>query len=353
MKKERNSSFELLRIISMILIVIHHFSLYTDFNVRTEFSVSKITMEILQSGGKIGVDIFVLIGSYFLIGKKFKYRRPVYLLVETIFYFYAILILSIIFKLPVLDYTSIVSIIFPFPKEYWFVVHYFMLLVTTPILNIVINKINKYQYEIMLATVAIFWVIIPTFLNEKMGYSEYTLFISLYFGAGYLRLYPPNFIENQRLLIKLTSLSLILTILSIVSLNILGIKVDAALAHSTYFLEANRFLTITNSLGIFCLFRNISIHSKMINKIATTSFGVYLIHENVILRKVIWGAVTSIGKKLSIPLFLYGILASLTVYLLCVAVDLLKQVALGKILESVTEKISYNIKKIIDRHIFE
>lgn len=36
-------------------------------------------------GGKVGVDIFVMIGAYFLVGKSFKFKRIVKLILMIIF----------------------------------------------------------------------------------------------------------------------------------------------------------------------------------------------------------------------------------------------------------------------------
>ena len=73
MAKERSSNFELLRIVSMIGIVFHHFLNYSlGYN---EFTYDTITPNsafaaIFYLLGKIGVNIFVLISGYFLIESK-------------------------------------------------------------------------------------------------------------------------------------------------------------------------------------------------------------------------------------------------------------------------------------------
>lgn len=59
LKRHRYSNIELLRIISMILIVAHHFSVHGGFDFSsTSFSVNRLYIQFLAMGGKIGVDIF-------------------------------------------------------------------------------------------------------------------------------------------------------------------------------------------------------------------------------------------------------------------------------------------------------
>lgn len=67
----RNSSIELLRIISMILIVFHHFAFHGGFKWQTNsVTISHFWYNFIYGGGKIGVNIFVLISGYFLIDRK-------------------------------------------------------------------------------------------------------------------------------------------------------------------------------------------------------------------------------------------------------------------------------------------
>ncbi len=66
--EQRQSSIELLRIIAMILIVAHHFEIHGGFAYPQDaVSVNRIWMQFISSGGKVGVNIFVLLSGYFLV----------------------------------------------------------------------------------------------------------------------------------------------------------------------------------------------------------------------------------------------------------------------------------------------
>lgn len=86
LQKERNSSFELLRIISMFLIVMHHYSVHGGFDFMIPFSMKLYFVQCLVMGGKLGVNLFVLISGYFLCKSDFKWKRIIKLEVEVIFY---------------------------------------------------------------------------------------------------------------------------------------------------------------------------------------------------------------------------------------------------------------------------
>ncbi len=85
---KRNINIELLRIISMLLIVIYHyqareFGLYVIGN--DQLGDPQLLPElILHSFGKLGVPIFVFISGYY--GIKFKDKRLWELIIMTFFY---------------------------------------------------------------------------------------------------------------------------------------------------------------------------------------------------------------------------------------------------------------------------
>lgn len=74
--KERESNFELLRIVAMVLIVLHHFSVHSNFVYETSvWSFNHLFIQFIYFGGKVGVDCFVLISGYFLIMQRFKLKK--------------------------------------------------------------------------------------------------------------------------------------------------------------------------------------------------------------------------------------------------------------------------------------
>lgn len=79
-KNIRSSNFELLRIVAMFMIVLHHCTVHGVFSYwhnNTTFihHINNFLCSFLASGGKIGVTIFVLISGYFLCMQDFKISR--------------------------------------------------------------------------------------------------------------------------------------------------------------------------------------------------------------------------------------------------------------------------------------
>ena len=94
--KLRNSSFELLRIISMLLIVAHHFVVHGKFDLTSMFNKNIFFLQSLSMFGKLGVNLFVLISGYFSCMQPspphIKFSKLIKLEIEVIFY--SILILQ-------------------------------------------------------------------------------------------------------------------------------------------------------------------------------------------------------------------------------------------------------------------
>lgn len=87
---QRDSGLELLRIAAMLLIVCHHFSVHSALPLGGGYTGSHpfnvLWAQWLAFGGKLGVDIFVMISGYFLITKCAHIKSILRLILTTAFY---------------------------------------------------------------------------------------------------------------------------------------------------------------------------------------------------------------------------------------------------------------------------
>lgn len=74
-KKTRESNIEMLRIIAIFFILLHHYALYNSLYNLEVSNINKYIGIILFSLGKIGVNIFILITGYFSIQKNFSIKN--------------------------------------------------------------------------------------------------------------------------------------------------------------------------------------------------------------------------------------------------------------------------------------
>lgn len=73
MSKQRQSSFELLRILSMVLIVLAHMAGHGKFAIRAA-GVNLYIAQFFECGGKFWSSVLVVLGAYFCITRGVRFR---------------------------------------------------------------------------------------------------------------------------------------------------------------------------------------------------------------------------------------------------------------------------------------
>lgn len=290
--KSRESNIELLRIVAMLLIVAHHFAMHSGFNFNEEIiTVNRLWIQFIEIGGKLGVNIFILISGYFLIDSTERKTSKVIKLWIQIFT-YSILTLtiySIIGRNPV-GLKEIIKSILPITfREMWFASSYFVLYLISPYINGFLKSMDKKTYQRMIALLTICWCIIPTFSNKDFESNDLIWLIYLYSIAGYIRMYvPKNKIKGKKS-IALSIIIIILTYLSVILFDILGMRSSFFASNTTYFYEMKKLPMVLTAIFIFVGFLKLNIgHNKFINNIAGTTFGIYLLHDNKYIRPLLW-----------------------------------------------------------------
>ena len=72
-KQKRDMNFELLRIVSMILIISSHYIIHSTILDEVEqFSFNYFFIEIIRALTRISVGLYVLITGYYMIKSKIK-----------------------------------------------------------------------------------------------------------------------------------------------------------------------------------------------------------------------------------------------------------------------------------------
>lgn len=146
--KQRNSALELLRIVSMLMIVFHHFSIYGGFDWgNNSLTVPHFWYNFIASGGKLGVNVFVLISGYFLINDKCVFvnlRKVLKLLGQLPVYSVVIFSIFAACSKATVDYGAITKVLFPVTHEtWWFASTYFVLFLLHPFFNVGLRALKK------------------------------------------------------------------------------------------------------------------------------------------------------------------------------------------------------------------
>lgn len=322
MQDNRSSNFELLRIFSMLLIILHHFSVHGSW--VSGILQNDVVIGLLASGGKLGVNLFVMISGYFLISSSFKIQSLLKVYFSTLFYSLIIGVTFIITQ-PSFDmsFENIRQIIFPLIfNEYWFVSVYIALLLISPFLRLLAKSMSKSGYGKLLLICAIILSVLPWVTNKSLSPGNIAWFAFLFLLAGYIRTYSLN--------IK-TSLSLIYLLAALLMLFGLVVFSVAAGKSVMRYAAMNSFLILVLSACIILLFSRINIGSIIwINRLSAGSFSVYLIHDNPFIREWLWPHFAWLNNTNPLTIFSFAIVLSLIIYLGCALIDIIRQEAIDQ-----------------------
>lgn len=198
--KVRNSNFELLRIISIVMIIVFHLCLYTDF-VYSSLSVNKMLVDIFIVLGEIGVNCFLFISGYYLVESEFKSLRVIKFELELLFYSILISLFVMILRGEMIAKTELVQMFVPFTTQsWWFASCYMILLMLCPFVNIMIKNLTRKQHRELIILCLVIWSVIPTFTGflvnnteSAMYFTRVIWFFVIYVTAAYIRVYNVEF----------------------------------------------------------------------------------------------------------------------------------------------------------------
>lgn len=356
-KKMRSSNLELLRIVSMFFIVSSHFGVHGGFNLMEKpFIINKIIVQ-LNSAGKFGVNLFVLITGYFLITGKFSLKKLINLMFETWFYSIFIMLIFLIFPLGInVGIKSVIKSCLPIIySSYWFITTYIILYIFVPFINSFINKISQKEYLKLLFLLIMFCSFIPTFTKATFAFSDLSYFLLLYLVGGYIRLYPNKYTEKTVLNFLYGIVFYLLICISIIVFDALGEKYQIFSRGATYFFGQQSFPLFISSVGIFLGFKNLKIKNiKIINMISSTTLGIYLIHDNFFVREFLWLKFFKVSEHFYDKyLLFYSLKIILLVFFVCMIIDFIRQIlfkyTINIFLEKYFDKIFIYLKNNINK----
>lgn len=326
-EKNRLTNFEILRIISMIMIILHHYSVHGGILEITSYGINKYIAVFCYSLGKIGVNIFFLISGYFLINSKFKISKVIKLIMQVLEYSIPLTIVFMCFNKEIAIKKLLKSIIIIFYNHYWFINTYIIIYLLMPFFNKFIKIIKKEQFLIIIFILVSILVILPNLKLNSAFYGQLQWGIFMYFIGAYIKLYAYEERKKHIKIIKtLQDLNFIICIIFLVYIFVLflftyysSFKDNEVFKKIDKLIDMNSIFPFILSILIFIKFSKIKMkNNKVINFFGGTSFGVYLFHD-CIYKKTIWNNILCTQKLYyanPILLVLHIIISTIFIYLL-------------------------------------
>lgn len=342
-KKTRESNFELLRIILMLFIVMHHI-------------ISSVIAPGFSSKGFACIDVifhtavivFVLISGYF--GINLRIKALLSLILQVTFYSLLLTLLGVyVFRLgsPI----DIIKSLLPVSGNYyWFITVYVELLLLSPFVNKLLVHLSNQQYKSLIVILAflIFWFGLLRKTNISIDGKNIVYFIFIYIVGGGIRRISLLDEKSKFLTNRFHFLILLLSLIVLGGGYLLPETHSLFIHFMAYTYVYNSPFLLILSISIFCLFRNLSFKNNIINYLASSSLAIYLIHEHPLMREIIY--VKPFMKIIYMnPYYLFGtiIIFSILLSVICMLMDKIR-VFIFNLIDKPISIVSDKIEKKIE-----
>lgn len=333
--KVRESNFELLRLLAIGLVIFSHFNLwsFTLENASTDFNFN-VLLRLLFTAGCIANIIFIILSGYFLIRSHIKYSKIIALVLEMLFYSVLLLLLAkFVFGMEI-RFSDIKNALLPFPFGNWFVVSYIVLYLLSPYLNKLVFALKKLELRRFILVYFFLFSVVPIITGWNY-FSNFAVFPLVYFIGAYIRLYVGRL--DKAIIIRGIIIVSCLLAGSVVAIYAFALFIhNTGLIRSAVYLLAKNYSPLVIIMGvlIFLLFREIKIgYCPAINRLAGSVLGIYLIHENPFIRKLLWSG-NFIPVSIESDILPFTGLACLKVsivYVACLLFDQIRILLLGRL----------------------
>lgn len=329
---ERQSNLELLRIIAMFVIVMHHYVVNSGLIqviYDNPYNFNSLLLLILGWGGKTAINCYIFITGYFMCKKDITAKKFTRLFSEVLFYniiIYSIFVVSgyedFSIKACIKNILPITAIDSGFTSA--FLVFYLFI----PFLNIFIKALSEKQHLMFLVLLLSVYTIWPS-LKFNVAFNYVTWFCVLYFMAAYYRLYEKPRLNKKYLYKYFAVITLLLSWSAVGILSYIASLIGKDVVSWGYFFiaDSNKILAVLTAVAAFMYFKNLDIgYNKWINKIAASTFGVLLIHANSdTMRQWLWKDTLNNVDWFNSPYeFLHMFSSVIAIYIICTLIDMLR-----------------------------
>ena len=332
---QRDSNIELFRIISMLLIVAHHYVTNSGLTEPTSpiaadpVSGRSLFLLLLGAWGKIGINCFVMITGYFMCKSNITAKKFAKLVFEIMFYRIVLYFLLLLGGYEQVSAMGLIKLVLPVSHvDQNFTGCFILFFLFIPFLNILIREMDERRHIKLLLLCFFTYVLFGTVRGGPFGVvmNYVSWFMVIYFIAAYIRLYPKAWFSDTKKCGILLILAILVSAASVVCCAYVGSR-HGVFSPYYFVTDSNTFLAVLVGTLAFIFFRSVKVkYSRFINTVAASTFGVLLIHANSdAMRKWLWrDTVDSVGSygKSFMPLYAVGCV--ILIFAVCTVIDILR-----------------------------
>lgn len=292
---ERNYGIDLLRIVAMIMIPALHIMGHGGILTATiPLTYHNEAAYFLETAAYCAVNVYALISGYVGYGRKQRYSNIIYLYLQVLFYTIITTVVFAILRPDMISSETIVNAIFPFAYQYyWYFAVYFCLFFFMPFLNAALEHMERRALQGILVAAFMIFSVLPTifcydFPGVMRGYSFLWIAI-LYVVGAYIRKYQVKGAKNNWQNLLGYVVCVLITWLSKIGTESYTAHVYGMPQGGLRLLEYHSPTIVLCAVFLLLFFANLNCNRsnvlvKFIRIFAPASFGVYLFHEEPLIR---------------------------------------------------------------------
>ena len=335
--KQRNVGIDVLRVVSMFLIIIGHIliqggvlSAYLNEGIQVGYYFFN-TIGILAC---CGVNCFALVSGYVGWQNTFKLEKIIKLWANVVFWSVGVSLILFIYNKEFFSVKEAISMFLPLIRgRYWFFNAYFVVFMFSPLLNHLIRTLPKRTFQYFLLTVGFVFCVIPFLalgndvLRIQSGY-EFSWLMVMYLAGGYFSKYPVTIKKPYKCIVAFFGLA-ILNLIYKYGIELVTAKLFGDPSHGDIFVSYTSPVVVGEAICLLLYFSNLKIKNKKLIKtisfVTPAIFSVYIIHVHpLVFWKILNDAFTGLTEYNLFVSFMLIIATTLAIFIGCLALDYIR-----------------------------
>lgn len=366
MKKERESSIELYKVIAIFLIVLSHviqtltepnyvlgIGEGTFINIATATTdLNVLLLALFRICGALGNNMFFICSAWFLVNsKKMSLKKVIHMILDVwiinMIVFWGLHAIGIQFQV-----SDTVRTFFPTTfANNWYITCYLLFYLIYPFLNRMLEQLNISEHFALTSFLFMIYFIIPVLPLEEINLffaNELVIFLATYVIVSFIKIYKNEWTENLKLNKGILFVSIVSYVALILSVDYLGLRTNYFLNRLVRWNMNNSLFMFLIAFSSFNMMKKKKFINRTINYFSSLSLLVYIFHENLAFRRYFRPVIEfSILRRFGIEhAFICAVFMAVSLAILSFIISAVYKIFFTKIVSKLSSIISRNIQTL-------
>ena len=366
MKKERESSIELYKVIAIFLIVLSHviqtltepnyvlgMGEGTFINIATATTdLNVLLLALFRICGALGNNMFFICSAWFLVNsKKMSLKKVIHMILDVwiinMIVFWGLHAIGIQFQV-----SDTVRTFFPTTfANNWYITCYLLFYLIYPFLNRMLEQLNISEHFALTSFLFMIYFIIPVLPLEEINLffaNELVIFLATYVIVSFIKIYKNEWTENLKLNKGILFVSIVSYVALILSVDYLGLRTNYFLNRLVRWNMNNSLFMFLIAFSSFNMMKKKKFINRTINYFSSLSLLVYIFHENLAFRRYFRPVIEfSILRRFGIEhAFICAVFMAVSLAILSFIISAVYKIFFTKIVSKLSSIISRNIQTL-------